>query len=125
MPVGGLAATLLQRLGSSWIKLPAAALAALALGVFLGRCSVDVDAQCNARNLTDLVSQRAAERKADAAAARELAADHAAVARQTHQVEEAVHALPDARPTARQRARACVVLRQQGAAATALAAAGC
>jgi hypothetical protein len=94
--------------------------------IALGKCAYDatiIRNHDNARNATIAVDARDGE----ANAADQRRTDDAAIFNQSEEVKHAVDSLPETTTSARQHARACVILRQQSqAGATGIpASAGC
>lgn len=118
-------ATMLQGFGLSWWKSLLGGALMFAPAFLLGQCSVKVDKICEGREATKSVKSMKLDRQADDAASIERRQDDGTVQHQSTQVKDATDAIPDAPLSPRQRARACVLLRQNGATPTDLGAAGC
>ena len=97
-------------------------LAVLLIGI--GKCAYD--RRVIARHEADEAAKMAPKiRKADEAAATAREQDNAQIARDEKDTTDALKTLPDQGLTDRQRARACVVLKRQAAAANRPAPGGC
>ena len=119
------AAMALQGFGTAWWKSLLGGALMFAPAFLLGQCSVKVDKICEGREATKSVKSMKLNRAADDAAGIERRRDDSAVQNQSTQVKDATDAIPDAPLSPRQRARACVLLRQNGAPPADLGAAGC
>lgn len=102
-----------------------AALVALPLAFGLGRCTVNTSARCAARTAGHAAETLRTDRAADAQATTTRRTDDQTIAAKSRAIQEATHALPDHAPSARQHARACRLLHQQGAAPDLLRTSGC
>lgn len=111
-------------LASWWRALFGAALT-VAPAFLLGQCSVDVDQDCRERAAVAAVKSTAIARDADAAMEIARRRDQSVTAAAAIQIKEATNALPDQPTSARQRARACILLRQDRVSPNRVRAAGC
>lgn len=80
----------------------------------VGKCTYDRHVVSQANQKAQLQTEKK-ERKADANLQNQVTADNAAAAARQKEIDNATASIPDQRPSARQRATACVELQRQAA----------